>query len=229
MERIVYFYYSYQGKCKIHKDNVNADSNLRNKQTHFVMGNGRNGSKDVATVSIEFVVAAVVVGCCWLLLLCRSRATVVFAYAISISRQLQSPNACQTQMQTQCKLKQKPTRGWRGRGSGRGREGPVTGLPHIECVLTTANKVNSRQRAFILDIKRKRIRHLKCPACRTAGSKATTEVATEASTGAGDGAEDGAGAERELQLKRHWLALLIAHKHIYKMQIAKISIPNSTL
>lgn len=72
-------YYSHPVKCEI---KVNADSDMRNKQTHH--GNDRDGSKDVATVpaTVSAAVAA---------------ATVLFAYAISISRQLQSPDACQTQ------------------------------------------------------------------------------------------------------------------------------------
>jgi len=134
--------------------------------------------------------------CCCCCCCCRSRATVLFAYAISISRQLQSSNACQTQ--TQCKPKPKEKEKERERE--KAREGPVTGLPHIECLLTTANKVNARQRAFILDIKRKRIRHLKCPTCRTAGSKARTEVPrweTEAGTGTGTGAAIEAATEVE--------------------------------
>jgi len=56
-----YLYYSHREKCKIHKDKVNADSNLRNKQTHFVMENGQDGSKDVATVSTTVGVVDVVV------------------------------------------------------------------------------------------------------------------------------------------------------------------------
>jgi len=75
---------------------------------------------------------------------------------------LQSPQRMSNAMQSQAKA----------------RAGPVTGLPHTKRLLTTgnSNKVNARQRAFILDIKRKRIRHLKCPTCRTAGSKARTEA-----------------------------------------------------
>lgn len=125
-------------KCEIHADKVNADSDMRNKQTHH--GNDRDGSRDVATVPATVSAAA-------------AAATVLFAYAISISRQLQSPDACQTQ----CKQRR--------------RSCHRTNLPldcpsplplsHIERLLTTAHKANAnanaRQRAFILDIKRKRI------------------------------------------------------------------------
>lgn len=142
-----------------------------------------------------------------LALLCSAAAaaTVLFAYAISISRQLQSPDACQTQC--------KPRR----------RSCHRTNLPpspplHCPSAVTHWTLIddspqseydanaNARQRAFILDIKRKRIWNSQHVAAGS-GSEPAAEAAAE------DGNADGAKVEVEPKPAGYQsLALLLPHK-----------------